>query len=118
MTMPTSTKSGPSTRNGLTDYYLYAPLGAGQLIVEKTREATRKALTVAKRRRKAAMKAYLDLARRGERLATSVRRSAHTRRAMDQAKAARSQVKAAATSLRKTADATTKATKAAAKKVG
>jgi|SRR5207247_5883613 len=116
--MPTSTKSRTGPRKSLSDYALYAPLGAGQLVVEKTREASKKAWTIAQTRRKNVLKAYEDLAKRGEKLVTSVRRSGYTRRALDQAKTARSQVKAAATSVRKTAGATKEATRAAAKKVG
>jgi hypothetical protein len=116
--MPTSTKSRTGARKALSDYALYAPIGAGQLVVEKSREASKKAWTMARKRRKNVIKAYEDLAKRGEKLVTSIRRSAYTRRALDQAKTARSQVKAATTSVRKTAGATTQATRAAAKKVG
>ena len=63
----------------------------------------------AQKRRKKVLGSYEDLAKRGEKLVTSVRRCAYTRRAVDQAKSARSQVKAAATSVRKTASATTEA---------
>jgi hypothetical protein len=128
--MPTSTKTGYSTKSGssvkrgsstkkaLTDYYVYAPLGAGELVIEKSRELSKKAWTRALKQRKQLLKAYRDMARRGEKLVTSVRRSAQTRRAVDQAKTARSQVKSAVSSIRKTADATARATKQAAKKVG
>jgi hypothetical protein len=128
--MPTSTKSGYSSKSGssiksssstkkaLTDYYVYAPLGAGDLVIEKSRELSKKAWTRALKERKQLLKAYRDMAKRGEKLVTSVRKSAYTRRAADQAKTARSQVKSAVTSIRKTADATASATKAAAKKVG
>jgi hypothetical protein len=128
--MPTSTRTGYSTKSGssvkrgsstkkaLTDYYVYAPLGAGELVIEKSRELSKKAWTRALKQRKQLLKAYRDMARRGEKLVTSVRRSAQTRRAVDQAKTARSQVKSAVSSIRKTADATARATKQAAKKVG
>jgi hypothetical protein len=123
--MPTSTKSRSSTKSGgystkkaLTDYYVYAPLGAGDLVIEKSRELSRKAWTRALRQRKQLLKAYRDMARRGEKLVASVRRSAYTGRAVDQAKTARSQVKSAVTSIRKTADTTASAAKQAAKKVG
>jgi hypothetical protein len=118
MTMPTSTKNRPSSRKGLTHYAIYAPIGAGEVVVEKTREASVRALKLAQERRRDVMKGYYDLARRGEKLVSSVRRSAYTRRAVEQAKLARSQMKAAATSVRKTAGATGKAAKSAAKKVG
>lgn len=116
--MTTSTKSRTGARKALSDYALYAPIGAGQLVVERSREASKKAWTMARKRRKSVIKAYEDLAKRGEKLVTSIRRSASTRRALDQAKTARPQVKAAATSVRKSAGATTQATRAAAKKVG
>jgi hypothetical protein len=116
--MPTNTKSRSGPRKALSDYALYAPIGAGQLVVEKTREASKKAWTMAQKRRKGVLKTYEDLAKRGEKLVTSVRRSAYTRRAIDQAKSARSQVKAAATGVRKTGGATGQAAKSAAKKVG
>jgi hypothetical protein len=94
--MPTSTKSrydksGSCTKKALTDYYVYAPLGAGDLVIEKSRELSRKAWTRALRERKQLLKAYRNLARRGEKLVTSIR---------------------------KTGDATATATKAAVKKVG
>jgi hypothetical protein len=121
--MPTSTKkrydkSGSSTRKALTDYYVYAPLGAGDLVIEKSRKLSKKAWTRALQERKGILKAYRNLARRGEKLVTSVRKSAYTRQAIGQAKTARSQVKSAVTSIRKTGDATATATKAAVKKVG
>ena len=116
--MPTNTKSRSGPRKALSDYALYAPIGAGQLVVEKTREASKKAWTMAQKRRKGVLKTYEDLAKRGEKLVTSVRRSASTRRAIDQAKSARSQIKAGATGVRKTAGATGQAAKSAAKKLG
>jgi hypothetical protein len=118
--MPTTTtaKRGPSTKRTLTDYYVYAPIGAGEVLVEKTRELSRKTWTEAQQRRQKLLRTYADLAKRGEKLVTSLRKSAYTRRAVDQAKTARSQVKSAVTSIKKTADATATATKAAAKKVG
>jgi hypothetical protein len=121
--MPTSTKDahskrGSSTKKALTDYYVYAPLGAGELVIEKSRELSKKAWIRAQKERKQLLKAYRGLARRGEKLVTSVRTSSYTRRAVGQAKTARSQVKSAATSIRKTGDATATAAKAAAKKIG
>lgn len=115
--MPTA-KNRYATKKALLDYYVYAPLGAGQLAVEKTKEFAGKAAGTAKRQRKAFLKTYSQLAGRGEKLVTSVRRSAYTRRAADQIKTARTQVKGAATSIRKAADSTGTATRAAAKKVG
>jgi hypothetical protein len=114
--MPT-TKSTYGTKKALLDYYVYAPLGAGQLAVEKTREFAGKAAGAAKGQRKVFLKTYAKLAERGEKLVKSVRKSAYTKRAVDQIKTARGQVKGAATSVRKAAGSTATASKAAAKKV-
>ena len=116
--MATTKTRKSDAKKQLSDYYLYVPLGAGQLIVEKTKTVSAKAFKLAKGGRKSAVRTYEDLAKRGEKLVTSVRRSTYTRRAIDQAKSAQSQVKAAATGVRKTAGATSKAAKSAAKKVG
>jgi hypothetical protein len=113
--MPTA-KSKYTTKKALLDYYVYAPLGAGQLAVEKTKELAGKAAGAARRQRKGFVKTYTQLADRGEKLVTSVRKSAYTRRAANQIKVARTQIKGAATSVRKAADSTATATKAAAKK--
>jgi hypothetical protein len=115
--MPT-TKTKYGTKKALLDYYVYAPLGAGQLLVEKTRELAGKAADTANGQRKSIVKSYSKLAQRGEKLVSSVRKSAYTRRAADQIKTARTQVKGAATSVRKAAGSTAQASKAAAKKVG
>ncbi len=114
--MPT-TKTRYGTKKALLDYYVYAPIGAGQLAVEKTRQFAGKAAYAAKGQRKTFVKSYASLADRGEKLVKSVRKSAYTRRAADQIKTARSQVKGAATSVRKAAGSTATAGKAAAKKV-
>jgi hypothetical protein len=114
--MPTA-KSKDGTKKALLDYYVYAPLGAGQLVVEKTKELAGKAAEAATTRRRAFTKAYAGLAGRGQKLVSSVRRSAYTRRAAGQMKSARTQVKGAATSIRKAARSTTTGTTAAAKKV-
>jgi hypothetical protein len=114
--MPTA-KTKYGTKKALIDYYVYAPLGAGQLAVEKTRELAGKAADVAKSRRKVFFKTYATLAERGEKLVKSVRKSAYTKRAADQITTARSQVKGAATSIRKAAGSTATAGRAAARKV-
>ena len=105
---------------------LYATLGAGDLAVEKAKDAAewiryyytpagfRKFWTT---RRKRAEKTFAQLSERGRKLATSVRSSAPVKRAGEQTKTAQSQVKAAATSVRKALGANVEATKAAAKKV-
>ena len=112
-----ATTKSKDVRKSLSEYYLYVPLGAGQLIFQKARSLTGKAVSAAQHRRKSALELYQDLARRGEKLAASVRRAPYTQRAVSQTKAARSQVKAAATSIRKAALASTEATREAAKKV-
>lgn len=113
-----ATKQSYDTRKALMDYYVYAPLGAGQLLIQKGKELGTRAVEVAKDRRELALKTYRDMSERGEKLVGSIRRSAYTKRAIDQAKTARSQVKAATTSVRKAAGTTAEATKQAAKKVG
>jgi hypothetical protein len=62
-------------------------------------------------------KLFQDLSDRGEKLATSIRGSAYTRRAVDQTKVARSRVKAASTSVRKALETATVAGREAVKKV-
>ena len=113
-----ATKQSYDTRKALMDYYVYAPLGAGQLLIQKGKELSLKTAEVAKHRRELALKTYRDMVVRGEKLAGSVRRSAYTKRAVEQAKTARTQVKAASTSVRKTVGTTATATRQAAKKVG
>jgi hypothetical protein len=113
-----TTKQKSDPRKGWRDYSVYVPLGAGQLVAEKARGFIGKAWTVAQSPRTTAVQAYQGLAERGEKLARSIRGSAYTRTAFEQAKSARSQVKAATTSVRKAAGSTATAAKAAAKKVG
>ena len=115
----TKTKSKQyETKRALSDYYLYVPLGAGQLLVEKTKSLTGRVFTLAKDPRRNVTRTYQDLAHRGQKVAKSIRTSKATRRAMSQTKTARSRVRAAATSVRKAAGNTAEATKVAAKKVG
>ena len=116
--MATQTKKRATTKKPLTDYYLYVPLGAGQLLVEKTKTLSGKAFKMAQHRRTRLVRTYEDLGKRGEKLARSIRSSASTRRAFEQTKTARSRVRAATTSVRKALGETAGATKAAAKKVG
>jgi NAD+--asparagine ADP-ribosyltransferase len=110
--MATTTKGRYDARSAL-----YAYLGAGQLLVDKTREFGSKAWALARRGREGAIESYKDLAARGEKLAKSIQRSSYTKQALEQSKVARSQVKAAATSVRKAVNSTADATRAAAKKV-
>ena len=115
--MATTTKRYDA-RKALADYYVFAPLGAGQVLLEKGRELSGKAVQLAQSQREDWGKTYQDLAKRGEKIVASIRRSAATRRAVDQTRVARSQVKAATTSVRKAATTAAEATRQAAKKVG
>jgi hypothetical protein len=101
----------------LVDYYVYVPLGAGQLFIEKSKELSGAAVTFAKGRTKDITKSYESLAKRGEKIASSIRRSAYTKRAIEQTDKARTQVKGTVRSVRRAADATAEATRAAARKV-
>jgi len=112
-------------RKAFMDYYVYVPLGATKVAFEKSKEISEKAWKTAQTRRASAAKAYQDLAERGEKLVTSIRRSVYTKRAAEQTKVARQQVQAvgkqfqkAATSVRKAAGSSAEAGKAAVRKVG
>jgi hypothetical protein len=113
------------TRKALMDYSVYVPLGAAKVLFETSKDLSRKAWEAAQTSRQEALKTYEELARRGEKLATSIRRSVYTRRAVDQTKMARTQVEGvgkqamkASTSVRKAAGSTAQAARAAARKVG
>jgi hypothetical protein len=108
--MPTKTKIGYEPKKAF-----YAYLGAGQFAADKAKELSGKAVHLANSRREAAVKLYEDLATRGEKIATSIRKSTYTKRALEQVKTARTQIKSARTSVRRAADTTAKATKEAAK---
>jgi hypothetical protein len=93
----TTTKSAKlDVKTAFTNYAVYLPLGAGQLVIEKSKEFSGKAMTMAQQRREEMAKVYRDLAKRGEKLVKSIRISPYTQRAVDQTKIARGQVKAAA----------------------
>ncbi len=97
----TTTKSAKhDAKKAITNYVVYLPLGAGQLVVEKGKELSGKAITAAQQRRTEMAKVYLDLAKRGEKLVKGIRPSAQTQRAFDQTKIARGEVKAAAKKVR------------------
>jgi hypothetical protein len=78
MPTTTTTKRGSSTKRGLTaaDSFLYAPLGAGDLLVEKSRELSRKAWARASDQRARLLKSYRQMAQRGEKLVTGLRATA------------------------------------------
>jgi hypothetical protein len=112
----TKTQTQQAKKSAL-DYYVYVPLGAGQLLLEKTKQFSGLATTFAKGRTKDIAKGYESLAKRGEKLASSVRRSVYTKRAIQQTEKARHQVKTTVKSIRHAAGATAEATQAAARKV-
>jgi hypothetical protein len=113
--MPTTTSS-PDAQKVLRESYL-ASLGAGQLVFEKGRKITGDVVVYAQGGRKSLDGTFRSLVKRGEKVEKSVRKSAYTRRAMDQTKVARTQVKAATTSVRKAVSSSAQASKAAAEKV-
>jgi hypothetical protein len=108
----------------------YALIGAGEAAIETGKSLVNKAREVkpeevreqlsntATTSRRWVTKRYTSWAKRGERLATQVTKSAPAKRASEQTKQARSQVKAATTSIRKAVGAQAEAAKTAAKKVG
>jgi transposase len=108
----------------------YALIGAGQAAVETGKTAVTRARGIkpeevrdrlsstANTSRRWFTKRYTSWAKRGERLATQISKSAPAKRAAEQTKQARSQVKAATTSIRKAVGAQADAAKTAAKKVG
>lgn len=102
---------------------MYAYVGAGQLIMDKAKELPVKARDMRVKAfdwnawGKEFGKFYGELVGRGEKTVKSIRKSAYTERAVEQARAARVQVKAATTSVRKAVGSSAEATKVAAKKV-
>jgi len=115
--MPATKTTKSKARKSALDYSVYVPLGAGQLLIEKSRQFSGQALKVAKGRSKDITKGYESLAKRGEKLASSIQRSVYTKRAIDQTDKARQQVKSSVRSIRRAAGATAEATQAAARKV-
>lgn len=89
---------------------LYAAVGAGELALEKARDA-RNAVD-----RKNTQKLYKDLVKRGRTLSTRIRNSGPTKRARAQTRTARSQVKSAGTSVRKATRENARAARSAASK--
>jgi hypothetical protein len=115
--MPATKTTKSQAKKSALDYYVYVPLGAGQLLIEKSMQLSSAAVKIAKSRRKDITKGYDSLARRGEKLASSILRSVHTKRAMEQTDKARQQVKTTVRSIQRAAGATAEATQAAARKV-
>jgi hypothetical protein len=95
-----------------TQEVLYAVVGAGDLAVEKIRDARQRT------DRKTTQKFFKDLVKRGQAISKTVRNSGPTKRALAQTKTARAQVKAAATSVQKAVGLNGKAASSAAKSTG
>jgi len=115
--MPATKTTKSQVKKSALDYSVYVPLGAGQLLIEKTKQFSGAAAKIAKGRRKDISKSYVSLAKRGEKLASSIQRSVYTKRAVEQTDKARQQVKTTVRSIRRAAGATAEATQAAARKV-
>lgn len=81
--------------------YLYALVGGGEFLVERSRELAGKASSLADARRKDAVKLYDDLAVRGQRLVGKLGKSQPAKRVSGNAKQAQRQIKGAVTSVRK-----------------
>ena len=96
----------------------YATLGTGSFVVDRTKKLGNRVSGYATDYRKWVSNNYRDLVKRGEKITTSIKRSAAVNRAQDQTKRAQSQVKGAVTSVRKALGANVEAVQTAAKKVG
>ena len=96
---------------------LYAALGSGSFVVDRTKRFGERVTGYASDYRKWAERNYRDLVKRGEKITTSIKRSAAVKRAQEQTKTAQSQVKGAVTSVRKALGANVEAAQTAAKKV-
>ncbi|MBA3551718.1 MAG: hypothetical protein H0W27_02455 [Actinobacteria bacterium] len=108
----------PAPKGGYIRPFVYAPIGAGQLVMEKAREVPDVVGQMASDPRGRMIRMYRDLTDRGERIVSGVRRSAPTRRAVNQAGSARSRVKAAVTSVGRAVEATAAVSRNAARKIG
>ena len=90
--MPTTT-TAKTYAKALADYTVFAPIGAGQLLVEKTRELSTTVGQAAMARQADVLGAYRELAKRGRKVLTGVRTAPATRRAEAKLEAARIQVR-------------------------
>jgi heparin binding hemagglutinin HbhA len=79
----------------------YAALGTSELAVEKARSLVGKARTLTRTSREDVVKAYDDLAKRGEKVVNRIQRSKPARRAAEGTRQASRQLKGAVTSVRK-----------------
>jgi hypothetical protein len=96
---------------------IHAALGTGSFVVDRAKKFGERIQGYASDYRKWVTSNYRDLVKRGERITTSVKRSAPVKRAQEQTKTAQSQVKGAVTSVRKALGANVEAVQSAAKKV-
>jgi hypothetical protein len=90
--MPTTTYAKTYAK-ALADYTVFAPIGAGQLLVEKTRDLSTSIGQAAMAREADVLGAYRELAERGRALVKGVRKAPATRRAEAKIDAARIQVR-------------------------
>ena len=88
------------------------PQRVGEL-VDRSRKLPETAPKRLQKLQKRASKTYTDYSKRGEKLVTRIRKSAPSKRAVEQTKSARARIKAAATSVRKAAGANIEAVSSA-----
>ena len=88
------------------------PQRVGEL-VDRSRKLPETAPKRIQKAQKRASKTYTDFSKRGEKLVTRIRKSAPSKRAIEQTKSARARIKAAATSVRKAAEANIEAVSSA-----
>ena len=86
--MAAKNSSSDDLRKALADYMVHVPLGAGQLLMEKGKELSKKVGSVAQDSGRSVAKTYADLAERGEKVAKNLRHSAYARRTVEPSKAA------------------------------
>jgi len=96
---------------------LYAALGTGSFVIDRTKQLGSRISDYANDYRKWVSNNYRDLVKRGEKITTSINRSASVKRAGEQTKQAQARVKGAVTSVRKALGANVEAVQTAAKKV-
>jgi len=96
---------------------LYAALGTGSFVADRTKRFGDRVQSYASDYRKWVSNNYRDLVKRGQRITTSIKRSAAVNRAQEQTKQAQTRVKGAVTSVRKALGANVEAVQTAAKKV-
>jgi hypothetical protein len=113
-----ATKTKREITNPYVKYLVYAPIGAGKVLIERAKEIPGAVERMTADPRGRVSRTSERFAERGLELVTSIRSSSSTRSAVERAKSARSRVKAASTSVGKAVDAAKAATTSAMKKVG